>query len=176
MKFETEIPDGVTVELSGSALTAKGPKGELSREFATALVEIKKDGKKISIISKNERREARAMAGTIAAHLRNMIAGVREGYTYKLTSVFSHFPLTLQVEGNNFKVDNFLGEKFPRITQIPEGVAVEVKGNEVEITGINKELVGMTATRLEQLTRLNYRDRRVYQDGIYLVEKNGKPA
>jgi len=104
MKVEIEIPEGVTAELSDTTTTVKGPKGELKREFATPLAEIKKDGNKITIKSKNERREAKAIAGTIGAHLRNMIHGVQEGYIYKLRSVFSHFPVTLKVENNEFKI------------------------------------------------------------------------
>ena len=176
MKLETEIPEGISVDFIDSVLAVKGPKGELKRQFLTPIVDIKKDGNKIIIKSKNERREAKAMTGTVNAHLRNMIKGVQEEYTYKLRSVFSHFPVTLKVEGSQFKIDNYLGEKYARTAQIPEGVKVEVKGSDIEITGIDKELVGMTATRLEQASRLSYRDRRVFQDGIYLIEKDGKPV
>jgi len=171
-----EIPEGVEVSLTGQSVRVKGPKGELTREFALPMISMKMDKKTVTVSADSERRMFKALCGTVWAHINNMIKGVQEGYEYKLKAVYAHFPMTIKVEGNQFLVDNFLGEKFPRKVMLPEGVAVNVNGDEIAVTGSDKELVGMAATKIEQLTRLSYRDRRVFQDGIYLVSKDGKQA
>jgi len=171
-----DIPDGVEVSVSGQDVKVKGPKGELSRSFNMPKITIKSEGKSIKISTDSERRMFIALCGTVWAHIRNMIKGVQEGYEYKLKAVYAHFPMTIKVNGTEFVVDNFLGEKFPRKVNFPEGVEVNVNGDEVILSGANKELVGMTATKIEQLTRLSYRDRRIFQDGIYIVSKDGKPV
>lgn len=176
MERQIEIPDGVEASVSGQSVTVKGPKGELSRAFSVPKISIKMASKTITISTDSERRMFTALCGTVWAHIRNMVKGVQEGYAYKLKAVYAHFPMTIKVNGNIFSVDNFLGEKFPRTVSLPEGVDVQVNADEVIITGADKELVGMSATRIEQLTRLSYRDRRVFQDGIFITSKDGKSA
>lgn len=112
------------------------------------------------------------MAGTWNAHLNNMVKGVTEGFTYHLKAFYSHFPMTLAVQGQNFVVNNYFGEKVPRSADILPGVDVKVS-NKVEITvsGIDKELVGQTAANIERCTTVKKRDRRVFQDGIYRLSK-----
>lgn len=174
MEREIEIPDGVEVAVTGQAVTVKGQKGEISRTFTLPQITITTDKKTVKIYSASNRRMFGALCGTVWAHIRNMVKGVQDGYEYKLKAVFVHFPMTLKTEGNEFVVDNFLGEKFPRKVAIPEGVEVQINGDEITITGADKEIAGMAATRIEQLTRLSYRDRRVFQDGIYIISKDGK--
>ncbi|HDL15060.1 MAG TPA: 50S ribosomal protein L6, partial [Euryarchaeota archaeon] len=77
-----------------------------------------------------------------------------------------------KVKGNEVIVENFLGERVPRKTEIFGICKVKVKGQEVTVEGINKEDVGQTAARLEQLTKIKGKDRRIFQDGIYLIEKD----
>ncbi len=107
------------------------------------------------------------MLGTIEAHVNNMIKGVTEGYTVKLKIVYMHFPFTLKTSGKEISINNFLGEKTPRKTKIVGDCKVEVKGDEITITGINKDDVGQTAANLERATWVRARDRRVFQDGIF---------
>src|SRR3989344_4935855 len=82
-----------------------------------------------------------------------------------------HFPVTLKVEGNKFVITNFLGEKTPRFAKIPQGVKVEVKGQKITVSSHNKDLAGQTAANLEKATKIRSRDRRIFQDGIFLVER-----
>ena len=109
------------------------------------------------------------MIGTTKAHISNMIVGVTEGFTYTMKIVFAHFPMTVIVE--RVVIDNFLGERHPRFSKIVGSAKVSVKGDEVTITGINKEHVGQTMANLEQATKIKGRDPRVFQDGIYLISK-----
>jgi len=173
---EIELPEGVSAEVAGNKVKISGPKGQLEREFKGLRVHgirLMLTGKKIKVSSESERRKAKALVGTIIAHIRNMIKGVTTGYTYKLKVVYSHFPVTVKVEGNKVLVHNFLGEKVPRVAELVEGVHVEVKGPEIMVSGIDKELVGLMASRLEQATKIKGYSRKVFMDGIYLVSKEG---
>ena len=101
-----------------------------------------------------------------------MVRGVTDGFTYNLKAVYSHFPMTLAVKGNKFVVNNYFGEKVPRSAEIIQGVEVKVNNKtDVVVTGINKENVGQTAANIERCVTVKKRDRRVFQDGIYLVGK-----
>ncbi len=86
--------------------------------------------------------------------------------------VYSHFPIQLRVDGDRLIIGNFLGEKKDRTAWIQSGVDVALNGDEVVVTGINKESVGQTAANIEQATRIKARDPRVFQDGIYVVGKD----
>ena len=105
------------------------------------------------------------MVGTIRSHISNMIYGVDHGFTYKMKIVYAHFPMTVKVQGKIVTIDNFLGERSPRKAKI---IGDDVK---VTITGINKEHVGQTMANIEQATKIKGRDPRIFQDGIYLVDK-----
>ena len=104
--------------------------------------------------------------------MNNMIKGVTEGFTYTLKALYSHFPMTLAVKGNELVVNNYFGERVPRSAKILNGVEVKVQNKtEVIVSGIDKEAVGQTAANIERSTTVKKRDRRVFQDGIYLIEK-----
>jgi large subunit ribosomal protein L6 len=178
-ELEVDLIEGVQIEAKGRNITVKGKKGELSRRFMEDFVNITPEGSKLKITARTKRfplRKQMAIMGTVAGHIKNMMKGVTEGYTYKLRIVYSHFPMKVSVKGSEFHVDNFLGEKSPRRTKILEGVKVEVKGNEVTLTGNDKEKVGQSAANIEQLTKIKNLDCRVFQDGIYMIEKDGQPV
>ena len=104
--------------------------------------------------------------------MNNMVKGVTEGFTYTLKALYSHFPMTLAVKGNELVVNNYFGERVPRSAKILNGVEVKVQNKtEVIVSGIDKEAVGQTAANIERSTTVKKRDRRVFQDGIYLIEK-----
>jgi large subunit ribosomal protein L6 len=101
-----------------------------------------------------------------------MIKGVKDGFTYNLKAFYSHFPMTLAVNGDIFNVNNYFGERVPRAAKILNGVNVKVSNKtEITVSGIDKEAVGQTAANIERCTTIKNRDRRVFQDGIYLLNK-----
>ncbi|AHF79605.1 50S ribosomal protein L6 [Thermococcus paralvinellae] len=175
VREEVEIPEGVEVTVENNLVKVKGPKGELERELKYPGIKIFTEDGKVVIYKDFPRRKDIAIARTFKAHINNMIKGVTEGFTYKLKVVYSHFPVTVKVQGDKVVIENFLGEKAPRIAQILPGVKVKVMGQEIIVEGIDKEKVGQTAANIEQATRITKWDRRVFQDGIYIVEKAGKP-
>ena len=166
-----EIPEGVTASMEGTCFVVEGSKGKLSRDMRYPGIDISCDGIVFTIKTASTRKKISAMVGTYAAHARNMCVGVTEGYEYKMKVVYSHFPIQLKQTSTALEIVNFLGEKKPRIARISEGVTVSTGNDEVTITGIDKELVGTTAARIERATHVRNREPRVFQDGIYIIEK-----
>ena len=169
-----KIPDEVSIEIEGYKVIVKGPKGTVSREFLYPNIDVKKEGGNLSLISKNATKREKRMIGTFKSHIKNMIKGVKEGINYKLKVCSTHFPMNVSVSNNEFIVKNFFGERSPRKLKIIDGVDVKVEGDIVIVSGIDKELVGRTASSIELLCRITDKDRRIFQDGIYIIEKDGK--
>jgi len=168
---EVEFPKGVTWKLEGGALKVKGPKGELTRAFVHPLVRLEADSGKLFIKAKDARKRDRALAGTWAAHIRNMGQGALKGHEYQMKIVYSHFPIKAGVQGSEFVVENFLGEQHPRKVPIRGATKVSVAGDKVTVFGPDLEAVSGTAANIEQGTRIRGFDPRVFQDGIYIVSK-----
>ncbi|MBN2202589.1 MAG: 50S ribosomal protein L6 [Candidatus Aenigmarchaeota archaeon] len=168
------IPENMEVSIEKFKTTVKGPKGTLERDFYSPLfkkdIVLKKDGKQIIISTDSKRKKVGAMIGTIESHIKNMFEGLTSGYTIKMKMVYMHFPFTIKIEGKDILINNFLGEKKPRKTTIVGDCKVEVKGDEIIVTGINKEDVGQTSANMEIITKIKNRDRRVFQDGIFRLK------
>ncbi len=168
---QVEIPEGVAISVDGNTVTVKGPKGEVSRQLSYPEIEIRKEDSHLVVNSRLDRKRQRAMVGTLASHISNMIAGVTKGYEYRMKVVYSHFPIQLKAASDELVINNFLGERKSRSARILPGTKVDVGKDEVVVTGINKEHVGQTMANIEQATRVRGFDIRVFQDGIYLVDK-----
>jgi len=167
-----EIPEGTEVEISDDALvTVTGPLGTVSRRLWYPGIEIRKDESGLVMDAEISRKRHRSMAGTLTSHLNNMIKGVNEGFEYRMKAVYSHFPIQLKTTKKELLISNFLGERKPRTAKIMGDSNVEVKGDIVVVTGIDKERVGQTMANIEQATKVRGFDIRVFQDGIYLVDK-----
>lgn len=171
---EVVIPEGVHAEIIGNVLKIKGKEGEVKKKFNTNKVEFKIHEGKISIGRKKATKNEKKMINTIWAHVKNMVKGVQEKFTYTLKVCYSHFPFTIEIKGREAIVKNFLGEKVPRKMELPEGVEVKVDKQEIIIKSADKELAGQAAANLETVTKVRNRDRRVFQDGIYITQKAGR--
>jgi len=173
--LEINIPDEIDSIIENNIVTLKGKNNTLSREFKYYKIKIKKGDNKVVLTSDKHNKTQRAILGTIRGHIQNMIHGISNGITYKLKIVYAHFPINVKVQGNELVISNFLGEKYPRKAKILDNVKIEVIGQDILVTGIDREKVSQTAANIEQTTRIKDRDPRVFQDGIYIVEKDGKP-
>ena len=107
-----------------------------------------------------------------------MVRGINSGFEYRLKAVYSHFPMTLKVDGNIMTITNLFGEKVPRSANLPwtpSEVQVRVENKvDVIVTGADREKVGQTAANIERACKIRKRDRRVFQDGIYIVSMDGE--
>lgn len=176
MEKSLDVLDGVTVTADKKKVEAKGPKGELVREFRNPEIKIAAKDGQIVISSETDRRKAKALVGTIAAHINNMMSGVTNGWEAKMKLVYSHFPAKIEIKDNTIVIQNFLGEKKSRLLKLSPNVEVKVDKDVITITGIDKELVGQTAGSIEKLTRVTGYDRRVFQDGCYITQKPVQPG
>ncbi len=116
-------------------------------------------------------RQTEATVGTFESHVRNMIHGVTEGWTYEMEVFYAHFPMDLDTEGDEVVIENFLGERAPRRAAVLGDTEISIDGEELTLSGPSKEDVGQTAANIEQLTRVTEKDQRVFQDGVYITSK-----
>jgi large subunit ribosomal protein L6 len=168
---KVKIPEGVTVRIEGNLVKVTGPKGMLMREMYYPKVSLSVGGGEFTISTESERKKILAICGTFAAHVQNMCMGVTKGYQYRMRVVYSHFPIQLKLAGDRIEIGNFLGEKRSRWARIEKDVKVALGSDEVTVTGIDKESVGKTAANIEHATRIRERDPRVFQDGVYTIER-----
>jgi len=170
-----EIPNDIQAEVNNFKIVIKGPKGSLEKNFYNPLfkkeISIQKNDNKIIVSTKSQKRKIKAMIGTIVANVKNMSLGVREGYSARLKIVYMHFPFTVKISGKEVLINNFLGEKTPRKAKVIGDCKVETQGEEIVVTGISKDDVGQTAAQLEHATWIKQRDRRVFQDGLFITKK-----
>jgi len=168
-----EVPEGVSVQVNEKEVVVNGPKGEIKRNFSdprfNSKYHIEKGDGRLVVKTDNDKRKIKAMVGTVASHINNMIVGVNKGFVYKLKIFYLHFPITVDVKGNKILIKNFLGERSVRSANVVGSVKVDVKKDMVTLTGINKEELGSTASNIEQACRLPKKDRRRFLDGIYLI-------
>ena len=172
IKEEVKIPDGVQITIEGKTVHVKGQKGTLSKVLFHPKIIMSAQNNVMQIYcSQSPRRKDKALIGTYKAHIRNMITGVTQGYECKMKTVFSHFPIKTSVEGNHLLIQNFLGERFPRKAEILKDVKIDVKGETITISSLDKDKVGQTAANIERATKVKNRDIRVFQDGIYIIKR-----
>ena len=171
---EIELPNDVSASVDGKSLLVKGPKGEVSKTLKQHNVQIDVDNKKILLKFKRETRKDKKIVGSLVAHIRNMIKGSSENHIYILKICSGHFPMNVSASDNKLVVKNFLGEKVSRILQLKHDASVKIEGDMIYITSTSKETAGQVAADIEQLTRRPGYDSRIFQDGIYIISKDGK--
>jgi large subunit ribosomal protein L6 len=147
-RLPVEIPGGVQVELNGSKVRVKGPKGEMQREFSS-LIGIKMEDNQLNISRNSDNPEERALHGTTRAVLANMIHGVSKG-----------FEVILEVEGVGYRAEMegnklalFVGYSHPVKIDPPSGVSFETdaKTRQIKVLGFDKELVGQVAANIRKV-------------------------
>lgn len=172
-KQHIEIPANTTVTLSDATLTVKGPKGELVREFNTKVVKINIENNVITFVPQMDDKFARALWGTTAAHVKNMIEGVNTGYSKKL--ILEGVGFKSEVAGKNLNLA--LGFSHPVVVPISEGLTVTAEKNNITVTGIDKELVGQFTSKVRSLKKPEpYKGKGFRYDGEVIRRKQGKKS
>jgi len=166
-----ELPDGVTAALAGRTLTVKGKLGEAKKHFDKVNVNLALDGNKVSISPFSKKKKDNVIVNTVISLLNNMITGVSKGYTYRLKVVYAHFPISVKTKGDEIHVENFVGERSPRVAKIVGGCKVAVEGDDIIVKGVSVEDVGQTAANVELATKIKRKDQRIFLDGVYIYHK-----
>jgi len=170
-KQPVTIPNGVEVTLNDGIVTVKGPNATLERSVRDE-VEIKIDGNEITLIPK-EGKFANALWGTYAAHLRNMITGVTEGYTRVLE--IEGVGYRAAAEGNNLVLN--VGFSHPVTITVPAGITAEVQKSEIILKGNDKDALGQFAADVRKIKKPEpYKGKGIRYQGEYIIRKQGKKA
>ena len=169
------VPPHVSVSISGGRVEVSGPLGKLIKNFSHTGVKIEIRDNEIVVSRPFRRKWDKAIVGTVAAHIKNMFLGVTRGFKYELKVVYTHFPVKIRVDEAKRRVyiENFMGEKAPRIAKIIGDVKVEVDGNTIYVMGLDIESVGQTAANIQNATKIKDRDPRKFLDGIYVSSRGG---
>jgi large subunit ribosomal protein L6 len=163
-----ELPDGIKAEISEDIL-------KLSREGKENIKKLeykaKLENNKIILESEKHNKKEKKLIKTTAAIIRSLIEGLKEKYIYRLQICSVHFPMNVSVKGEELIIKNFLGEIKERKAKILNNVEVKVEKEVVLVESSDKEKAGQTAANIEKATRIRNRDRRIFQDGIFIIEK-----
>ena len=167
------LPPGVATSLDGELLVVKGPKGEIRRRFPSGALEIVASPTAVTVTLRlpPNRKRSKALLNAWERHIQNLAQGVTGGFEARMKVVAAHFPMKVQVKDHSLIIENFLGEKYPRTAPILPGVEVRVEGEFVLLSGTDIEKVGQSAANIERTTHIRDYDPRVFQDGIYIVER-----
>ena len=166
-----ELPQGVTASVKGRELLVKGPNGSATKAFDRIPVDIAIEGGRVKITPFTVKKKDVISANTLSSIVRGLVHGVTKGYEYKMKVVFAHFPVTVKIKDDQVVVENFMGERSPRLAKILAGCKVTTEGDDIIIKGTSLEQIGQTAANVEQATRIKRKDQRIFLDGVYVYEK-----
>jgi len=171
---EIIIPEGIEAEAEPGAVIMKKQGKELRRAYTG--FSIKKEPGKLILYDKKASKREKKMIMTTLAHIKNMIRGLEKGFEYKLEICSVHFPMSVEFNKDRHEIiiKNFLGETKPRTARLPEKVDVKIEGNIIKVSSCDIEAGGLTAAIIERLSKVKSKDRRIFQDGIYIIEKPGR--
>lgn len=171
-KRSINIPEKTEVSVADSFIVVKGPLGELKRELHP-VIEIRVDGNSVSVIPKKETLESRALWGTYASHLSNMVKGVNIPFEKKI--ILEGIGYKSEVKGD--KIVFALGFSHPVEVAIPSTLKVTAEKNNITISGSNKEEVGAFAAKIRDLKKPEpYKGKGMRYDTEVVKRKQGKKS
>ena len=166
------IPEGVEVTIEGGKVKVKGPLGELERVFNKDIL-IKKEENTISFLPQKKGAQTNALWGTYASLVNGMVEGVSKGFSRKL--IIEGIGYRVQLEGRTLVLN--LGFSHPVRMGMPEGIDIKVEKNKMEVSGIDKQLVGETAAVIRALKKPEpYKGKGIRYEGEVIRRKAGKKA
>lgn len=171
-KKGVNIPEGTTVTKSGTVITVKGPKGELVRDFSGP-IEITIEGNLVSFEPKNSAKESKALWGTYASHVGNMVSGVNKPFEKKL--LIEGVGYKVEQQGTTLVFSLGFSHKVPMIP--PADVKAVVEKNTVTLSSINKESVGQFAAQVRANKKPEpYKGKGIRYAGEVVRRKQGKKS
>ncbi|MBS3083615.1 50S ribosomal protein L6 [Candidatus Pacearchaeota archaeon] len=167
------IPDGVKCKFSGNLLECSKGNTNLSKAFENPNLILTVGEKEIVIKCNQSNRKSVASVNSYVSHIKNMFHGIKERFVYEMEICNVHFPMTVKAEKDKVVITNFLGEKVPRSANILPGVEVKIEGTKIKISSADVEKAGQTAANIEKASAVTNKDRRIFQDGIFITKKPG---
>jgi large subunit ribosomal protein L6 len=168
--IELPIIDGASIEIKGDEIETKGSLGTNKRKFNDALLKISKKDNKIVIEPikyKTLAKKAMKAENSIRKEIENDMKGVNTLFERNMRIVFAHFPITVEVKGDELLIKNIIGERFPRSSKIVGSTKIEIKGQNVRIYGTSLDDVTQTAGNIRLRCKMRNKDIRIFQDGLY---------
>jgi large subunit ribosomal protein L6 len=147
-RLPVEIPKGVDVEIKGSSVRVKGPKGELQRTFHSSM-DINVEENAIVVKRSSDERMQRALHGMTRALIHNMVVGVSTGFE----RVLEINGVGYRAEINDQNLVLYVGFSHPVVLEPPEGIRFEAdaKTRQIKVSGYNKEMVGQMAANIRKV-------------------------
>lgn len=169
---DIDIPDMVTVRMDGNLIVVGGKLGTLQKDLTKLPISVDIKDKKLVIKPPGTRKRDLAITNTAKSIILNMIKGVEQGFTYKLKVVYAHFPISVKTKGKEIHVENYFGERAPRVSRVVgDTTKVNIVGEDVIVQGPSLEDVSQTAANIEFSTKLKGKDQRVFLDGLYIYSR-----
>jgi large subunit ribosomal protein L6 len=169
---EIPIPEAMKAEVREDTIIIRGKLGTLKKNIRKLPVVVDIQDNKIIIRPRGTRKRDLAITNTAKSIITNLLTGLEKGFTYKLKIVSAHFPISVKVRGDKVYVENYFGERAPRVSQIRgEETKVAVVGDDVIVQGPSLEDVSQTSANIELSTRMKGKDHRVFLDGLYIYSK-----
>lgn len=171
-KQQLQIPDKTTVTLKDGTVFVEGPKGKLEKAMLP-IIAIKIVDGIVSFEPTKKDPFTKALWGTYASHVKNMIIGVTEGYAKKL--ILEGVGFKSEVKGKNLELA--IGFSHPVIVPIPEGLTVTAEKNNIGVSGIDKEAVGQFTAKVRAMKKPEpYKGKGFRYDTEVIRRKQGKKA
>jgi large subunit ribosomal protein L6 len=171
---DIDIPEMVTVRMEGNLIVVGGKLGTLQKDLTKLPISVDIKDKKLVIKPPGTRKRDLAITNTAKSIILNMIKGVEQGFTYKLKVVYAHFPISVKTKGKEIHVENYFGERAPRVSRVVgDTTKVNIVGEDVIVQGPSLEDVSQTAANIEFSTKLKGKDQRVFLDGLYIYSREG---
>jgi len=170
-KIPVAIPDGVEVTIADGVLTVKGPKGTLTRAIKPDVV-IEIGEKEVKVVPQGTDL-AKALWGTYAAHLRNMITGVKDGFTRFLD--IEGVGYRAEVKGTDLVLS--MGYSHPVVLAIPAGITATVEKSAISLSSSDKDALGQFAANVRKVRKPEpYKGKGIRFRGEFIIRKQGKKA
>ncbi len=172
-RLPVEVPKGVEVEIKGTSVRVKGPKGELSHTFPPVVKITKEDGV-ITIERQSDQKFHRAMHGTARAVINNMVTGVSAGFERILE--INGVGYRAEMDGKNLIIN--VGYSHPVIVEPPEGITFVAEGDrarQIKVLGYDKQVVGQVAANIRKIRPPEpYKGKGIKYLEEYIKRKPGK--
>ena len=170
-KIPVAIPAGVEITMDGTLLTVKGPKGTLTREIKKDVLVTIENG--AVTVTPQETDLAKALWGTYAAHVRNMVEGVTKGFTR-----------VLDIEGVGYRAEVrgtalvlSVGYSHPVPLEVPAGITAIVEKSAITLSGYDKDALGQFAANVRKVRKPEpYKGKGIRYRGEFIIRKQGKKA